>query len=781
MEIVLSLIMWGGGVAILLLVGLIALLFFVCIAALPRNKGNKSVQGIDKPVHIIRDVHHVPHIFAASDSDAYFGYGYVHAQDRLWQMETARRMAAGRMCELSGGAMINVDKFMRMIGIHRRAEGIFQQLDDRTKKMIEAYCAGINAYIRSKKILSFEFFMIRHRPEVWKPSDVILISHLTAFMMNSSYVAKLIRFQLDKSVGNRIAKMLMPGNWFSNNAVLTDVAESLDAAQRPDVVDLKFGSKGGSNAWAILSENQGIKSSVLANDPHVAATSPCFWHVSHVTGETVDFVGASIPGIPGCLSGHNQNIAWGITNLNPDVQDLYILDDEAALLTEYQEFKETIFVKGKQSQEITVKVSSKGAIVTDVLASIIDGFECDQEISLKWSGMGGADKTLDGLMAIDRANNWPEFKAGLAHFSVPVLNFVYSDRLGNIGYKVAGDIPCRTSNQFAGIIGSKQKDIEWDGYIATEDLAEIYSPECGYVASVNDHPSAEVVGHTLNHNWVEHYRYDRILSELSSAPQPTIEFCKKLQLDRYSSQAAQLLPRLLTYLDGQSERELFAINELSVWDFVFDPNNTAPTMYYLWIDELGKLLYAELLPEVLRSQCRQWSPFVDRLLTHLMDNPGKFAEEISFEQKCEQAFKLMLDEVDRIKSQGNRSAVWGSACSAAFNNPTFASVPILHKLFNVSGKPSGDWTSVNFGGKNEFNRYQQTVLASYRQVIDFSKKEQNVFMICPGQSGHIASRAYNSFKSNWDTDQYKTLFFAYESISENKLSELILSPINIKG
>ena len=440
---------------LVLLTALLGLGWIYFRASLPRGSGEISVSGLAAPVSIVRDRDGVPHIYAESDADAGFALGFVHAQDRLWQLEMNRRIGAGRLSEVFGETTLETDQFLRTLGLHRAARSATQHLSPETMELLVAYAAGVNAWLDSGRGLPPEFTILGVTPEPWTVVDSLAWMKMMSWDLSNDWDLELLRLRLVQAVGESRAAELLP-------SVPEDAATILDAVQLPaeqadamlaldDRLRDDYRLRGldvGSNSWVVSGAATASGLPILANDPHLGARIPSIWYLAEMHGDRLHVSGATLPGVPGVILGRNQRIAWGLTNLNPDVQDLYVERIDSADANRYRSgdawlpmtvVEELIGVKGRDAPiPWAAHATRHGPLLSDVVDAPVP-------VALRWTALDPDDTSLDALLSINWAESWQDIRAAMRRFVTPSQNFVYADVDGHIGYFGPGRIPIRAS------------------------------------------------------------------------------------------------------------------------------------------------------------------------------------------------------------------------------------------------------------------------------------------------------------------------------------------------
>lgn len=576
------------------LAAIAALVAIVCLGAylylrrsLPLVDGAVSVAGIAAPVDIVRDADHIPHVFATTRLDALFGLGYVHAQDRLWQMELQRRIGHARLSEIFGAAAVPQDRFLRTVGFGRAARAAWDRMTAEPKQQVNAYVAGVNAFIAAHhgSLLPPEFTFLRFEPEPWTGADVVVWVKMMAWDLSANYSFELLRHDLVRVVGIERMQQLMPpyapdglsilargsttevtdkngGHGFpgSRNTVPSvdrDPASvsSVGAALlwthafasglslgEPAVRDFLLGGARtealGSNSWVVDGTLTASGKPLLANDPHLSTRLPSTWYLAHMSAGDFDVIGATLPGTPAVALGRNRFIAWGATNAAVDVEDLFSERlDSTGTSAEFRGAQEaltivpeTIVVKGAQPVHVDVRISRHGPIVSDAInannAELPRGGKPPplDPLAFRWTALDAEDTTLVSFLRLNNARNWNDFTRALGDFIVPSQNFVYADVAGHIGYYAPGRIPIRAKGDGAMPAEGWTGDSEWTGWVPFDELPHTMDPPEHFIVTANNRPAGPAYPYTLGVDWTEPYRAQRIVDLIGRARRRADQF-----------------------------------------------------------------------------------------------------------------------------------------------------------------------------------------------------------------------------------------------------------------
>jgi penicillin G amidase len=560
-----------GLLALVLLAAIAAAaLFHVVRRSLPTVDGETTVAGISAPIEIVRDADAIPHILAATKKDALFGLGYVHAQDRLWQMEFERRVGHGRLSEIFGVGTVPQDRFLRTVGFGRAARAAWAATPAFAREQIDAYVAGINAFIASHHgfTLPPEFSLLRFEPEPWSGPDVIVWVKMMAWDLSANYSFELLRHDLERAVGkDRMAQLLPPypadglsivtgdaggqsesggsgGSGGQNGLIVPHPTRptyptypayarafrNVFFSGHPAVARLLAGAGEGvgSNNWVVDGTLTATGKPLLANDPHLGTRLPSTWYLAHVKGGDFEIIGATLPGAPAVALGRNRRIAWGATNVAADVEDLYKerLDDSGRRAEFHGAWEpitiipETIRVKGGADVRVDVRVTRHGPLVSDAINANppVRGSTPPpvEPLALRWTALDADDSTMASFLKLNDAENWSQFTTALHDFVVPSQNFVYADVDGHIGYYAPGRIPIRARGDGSSPVDGWSGDNEWIGSIPFDELPHLFDPPDHVIVTANHRPAPASYRYHLGLEWPEPFRAQRIWDLLRS-------------------------------------------------------------------------------------------------------------------------------------------------------------------------------------------------------------------------------------------------------------------------
>ncbi|BCL80355.1 peptidase S45 [Ktedonobacteria bacterium brp13] len=794
--------------------------------SLPPKAGTFHITALHAPVEIITDHYGVAHIYAQNEDDLFFGQGYIHAQERLWQLEINRRLGAGRLSEIVGPVALETDRFLRRLGMHRAAKSEIGRLSEESHKILGAYTSGINTYIEQhRKQLPVEFTILRFEPEPFRKEDVLQWGKVQGWSLSGNWETELIRARLVNKLGAARASELEPG-YDSNHPLIVPPGVSYQGINLGLVEQYQqlstitgLSTMGGSNNWTIGGALTESGLPLLCNDPHLQQMVPSIWFECHLVAGDLNVTGASFPGAPGVIIGHNQRIAWGVTNAVSDVQDLYIEKFHPEHPEQY-EFKgqwetativrEEIQVKGQAIPAIEeVRVTRHGPIITHMPPLSLNqsnGNPVTQEpqepaklpLALHWTGLE-QEQLIDSIRLLNKASNWEEFKTALHFWDVPPQNFVYADVDGNIGYIMAGAIPIRAQGQALLPVPGWTGEFEWTGLIPFDKLPQTYNPEQQYIATANNRVIDDSYPHYITHEWSNGYRAQRISDLITSGKKLTRADMAAIQNDQYSIPARDFVAHLLT-CEASTPLKRAAQEIMQAWDYVLSIDSIAASIYTIFASKLERIVLDAVIGDdeqllasylgkgittvnALNDYTSRFKPLLLRLLKE--QDASWFANSAvpngpnSWKAALNSAFDATIDELsDRL---GNNILQWkyGAIHKLSYSHP-LGSVKALQASFNRGPFPiGGNSDTVNVALSAPGNLSTVIAVASYRQIIDLHDLDASQSIHSPGQSGQPGSAHYDDLIPLWRTGHYHPMHFTRGAVEQAAEGKITLTPQNL--
>ena len=787
-----------GSLLAIILFGL-AVMYYLLVKGFPETNGEIVLSGLHNPVTVYRDRNGIPHIMAENEDDLYFAQGFVTAQDRFFQMDIARRYGQGRLAEVVGSVARPLDVLMRTIGISDLADSLFPRLDSLSRRFLRAYANGVNAYLaHNAGALPVEFDVLQYTPEPWRPQHSVIISRLMGWELNLSWWLDPVFSDIVARLGPEKAFKIFPG--LPADLVKPAVAPAvLSQTMKPiseavDGLRKVFGATGasfGSNAWVISGSRSDAGASILANDTHLLLMQPARWYIVHMNAPGINVAGFSIPGAPGVVIGHNNDIAWGMTNLMNDDADFYV---EHVFPDSTYEFKgkrlrlsvrlDTILVKDSLPYPLVIRRTGHGPLISSVYSSdyLAGRKPRATALSLKWTGYEFSNEFL-AFYRVNRARTWEEFTAALRTFGLPAQNFVFTDRAGNIGLISAGNLPRRSTRTALFPTPGWTGTNEWRGRVPFERLPRVFNPDRGFIASANYKPEPEPP-YFISDLWEPPSRVRRIEELLSNLPALTVRDFQIFQQDQYSRFATEVTPYIVDAVFTQKNRSVpatRAMNILARWDGKMYPGSNAAAIFNVTVqhilkrtllDELGpRLLYQYLfLPTfALRSLPRLLS---DTTTTWFDDTRTATIE--TRDDILRRSFALALNDLlDRFGPDMDRWK-WGKLHTLTMKHP-LGEVAALAPVLNIGPlETGGHGTTVNNGSYSLNEPYNMTIGPSMRFIIDMSSPDSCMVILPTGQSGHPMHEHYADQTNLWLDGVYITLESNPDSVRRRGWDKLVL-------
>lgn len=757
--------------------------------SLPQTDGTVTLDGLTKPVEIVRDENAVPHIKAQSELDAYFALGYVHAQDRLWQMEFMRRLGAGKLSEVLGPAALGTDRYIRTLGLYRIAEANYKNASAQVRSALEAYAAGVNAWLSTRpgalppEFILLRFQLLSFKPEDWRPADSLVWSRLMALGLGRNRKNERLRARIAKrfaanGLDEQKLVQMIEQLWPDDPSGTPTQAEqaSLDVYPSTGIkwsaLDSDLPDDSGSNGWVVHGQHTDSGKPILANDPHLRFGAPILWYLARVEAPGLMLTGATVPGVPFTLLGHNGSIAWGITNGGSDVEDIFSETIDPADPNKYlipggselfRTRQEVINVSGAESVAMTVRESRHGPIISDIFHEDAKAVGQGEVAALASAALRFDDSTTDAVYAINRARNWHEFRAAAEHFHSPQINLTFASTKGDIGFIAAGRVPIRKTGDGRMPVAGHDGRHDWTGFIPARALPHAFNPPSGRVVNANNRIAGYDYPYLLTRDWALPYRAERIVELLDGKAEHTLADSQDLQRDVFSPAARKVMPILLQSkaFDSRSHQ---ALELLSKWDFQMRRDRPEPLIYTVWLHHLVSALIAGELGNVLTEDYLGlvFRP-APRFAEVTLANHHHWCEDTAApsNEPCSvvlaSSLRSTLDEIAKALGPSLKNWRWGALHHATFQNRILNKVPIVRKWANLSIESDGGNHTVNRGStarEKGMAPFSHTDGAGYRAVYDLSDLENSVFMIASGQSGNVLSPRYGDFLRRWRDGEY---------------------------
>ena len=774
----------------------------------PQTNGTVQVDGLESEVSVVRDDWGIPHIYASDAHDLFFAQGYIHAQDRFWQMEFWRRIGSGRLSEILGESALDQDRFIRTVGWHRAAQRDVEQMDEESRGVLEAYAEGVNAYVSTHQgSLGLEFAVLGLTGtavdiEPWTPVNTISWGKVMAWDLSGNRTAELLRAHIADRLGTDAVQTLMPP--YSNDYPTIVPNASIEASLQavPEVaygpLALGEGRHLGSNNWVVAGQRTVSGMPLLANDPHLGIQMPSIWYEIGLHCEPVgpdcpyNVVGASFASTPGVIIGHNGKIAWGVTNLGPDVQDLFIerINPESPNQYAYQGdwldmevIQEEIYVAGREAPVVLdVRLTHHGPIINDVAGGTGDEWSFGwQPLTLSWTALQPGT-LVRSILLLDRASNWDQFREALSYWDAPSQNFVYADVKGNIGYQAPGRIPIRAAGDGTMPVPGWTGEYEWVDTIPFDDLPRAFNPREGYLVTANNAVVEADYPYFIAKDWDAGYRACRICQLIESETTLSVEDMKAIQADNTPVWAQEVVPYVISLSTDQPQLAA-AIDLLKGWDGRATRDSAGSALFEAFRLHLIDATVADELGDDLLTKAR---PSVMDALPHmLLDQTSVWFDDAATPETETRddilltALEKAVEELREAQGPDMDAWRWGKSHIASFENQSVGQcgIGIVESLFNRGPfSVDGSLGTVNQADYDLSEPYAVKTIASYRQIIDLEDLTRSVSMHTTGQSGHPFHRHYDDMITSWRDVEYHPMVWNPEAVEASADHSLILTP-----
>jgi penicillin amidase len=764
---------------------------------LPTTSGTLKLPGLGAPVEVLRDRWGVPHVYAKTERDAFMAQGYVHAQDRLWQMELNRRTANGRLSELFGSLALDTDRAALTFGFRRLGVADWVAIDPDLRKVVDAYTAGVNAYLTSAEYRApVEFTLIGLKPQPWTPEDTMAFSRVMLWQLSHAWYGELLRAWMIEKVGAEHAAELEIQYPRLNPVTLPDGIEfnvrsakgALRAARGPFLQRAM-----GSNAWTIAGSRTTTGKPFLCNDMHLALSLPGLWYEIQLTAGALQVGGVSPPGLPLVFVGHNNRLAWGVTLAFTDCEDLYVeqIEDGPNPRSRFgkgwkpvQVIEERIPVKGaKQPHVERILITHHGPVISDVVGA------SDRRLAVCSMALRPS-RTLSGLMRLNRARNWNDFVDAMRLFEAPQLNVAYADVDGNVGYWVTGKVPIRARGDGRTPAPGYSADHEWIGEVPFESMPHAYNPRRGLIVTTNQKLVGDRYRYKLGEVYMNGYRARRIEQVLNTRSKVGPADFRALQADFTCLPGLEFVERLRSFSTTDA-RAGQALELLCGWDGVLSAASVGGTVYEiararlvrnLLEPGLGKDLSTRLMgqgfhPVLLASHEFYGHDTVAML--RMLDNPKSWwvkqagGRSAVLERSLVEAVEWLRETLGPDPAQWQ----WGKIHRAPFDHPLGMQKP-LDRIFSRGPVPIGGDTDTpcqtGIASENPYDNRSWS--PSFRQIVDLGDLSRSWITTVPGQSGRLGSPHYDDFIETWRKGELHPMLWTRAQVEQALEAKLVLQP-----
>jgi penicillin G amidase len=767
----------------------------------PQFEGSLKLEGLQKPVRIYHDAHGVPHIYAENLTDLLFAQGFVHAQDRLWQMDFNRRLVSGRLAEIAGSLALSVDRWLRILGLRRVSEQEPELLDPASLALLDAYAQGVNARIAQGR-LPIEFFLLGYRPEPWSPVDSLSWSKMVAWGLSGNWESELLRQELIERLGAEKASDLELEDlqpWPDGMSMIMQGYLALSQSEAARLLagpTLRDGI--GSNSWVISGKRTASGKPILANDMHLPLTAPAIWYENHLSAPGLDVTGVSFPGVPLVIAGHNRHVAWGFTAGFADVQDLYVerlqrtaegkvLYEDRGGWVEAQVRQEKILVRGGRKLTQEVFVTRHGPVINP----LIQNFEVQQPLALRWTALE-PERSFLALIRLNQADSCLSLREALREWASPVVNVVYADTQGNIGYSLPGRIPIRGKGDGSVPVPGWNGEYEWERYIPFDELPHLYNPPQGFIVTANNRIAGANYPYALGSDYVIADRARRI-SELILAHQPvSIDDVRAMQFDQVSH-SARRVAQVIARLDGDDPRITQVAALMRAWDGNIGMDSPAAAVHEVFMrrviplilrDKLGDLTerYAGKGPTPMLAEGSMWGFRSWEWFQRTLETPDSAWFDLGAGETRDDVLRLaLLETFDYLEHKLGKSIEnwsWGKLHRVSFAH-VLGRVKTLQPFFSRGPYPvGGDGTTIWSTFSNLEDTGDGVVAPPFRFIADLADLDHSLGLLAPGQSGQPGHPHYDDQVCAWFEGGYHAMLFQPEEVERSAAACLELLPLN---
>jgi penicillin G amidase len=765
---------------------------WLAYASLPQLIGEVRIAGLESRVTIDRDVLGIPLIAAENERDAATALGFVHAQDRLWQMEMSRRIGAGRLAEVVGEPGLGTDRFLRTLGLYRAAEAAMAHLSPAATARLEAYARGVNAVIESRsRPLPPEFLLLRHRPELWTPADSLVLVKTMALSLVESWRRELTRATVLAELPPEALGDLWPETRADAVTTIPDTSAArgpATPAPAPDLAAIRAigdqardllaalpldGAPGqGSNSWVVAGRHSASGAALFANDPHLSLGTPAHWYLASIKTPAGLVQGATLPSLPVVVIGRNESIAWGFTNTGGDTDDLFIErvdpEDSSRYSTPegsvpFATREETIRVKGAEPVTQIVRETRNGPVLSDVLPGAAELVGTGHVLALRWTALEPEDRTIEAGMGLARAGGWEDFETAIGHFFSPTQNALYADAEGGIGVTLAGRLPQRRSGDGSLPQPGWTGDHDWLGLLPAAANPRARDPAAGYLLNANNRLVGPDFPHHVTRDWNDDLRARRIDAVLGAAIRAgevlDVEAMRRLQNDQRSIMALDFLPLLRavdsTALDAASEVDGEAraiLAAMASWDGESAADRPEPLIFQAWY----RALVHHVLADELGERFAAYRGIRSDAMRHIIENAPEWCDDTTLPDSVQtcldmavRALATALKELRGSERGDWREWRWGEASRVRMAHRPLDAIFGLRRLFSLQTLGGGDAGTVAVARYAHDAPYTTVMAASLRLVADLGEASTLHAILPAGQSGHPLSPHFRDQKAAW--------------------------------
>ncbi len=818
------------GILVFLTVIVTAYGYSVLRRSLPPGQGAFELPGLQSTVEVILDENGVPHIYGSSDEDLVRVLGYMHARDRLWQMDLTRRAASGRLAELFGERAYDIDVFQKVIGLERTAEKIVKNLDKDTLGLLKAYSEGVNQYIigDAPEYPSVEFRVLGYQMKPWTPTDSLTVSRMTGWQLSRNWNTEALRSAIAAERGEEAMWDILPKHTGPGPYIIPPQEKkygksgrreepsrekharfrNIESEDWPALLDISHSLRkmtgrvtstaASSNSWVVSPSKTASGGAILSNDPHLDLMMPGVWHEAHLHGDELDVAGVSFPGTPVIVLGHTPYVAWGATTTMADTQDLYIIITDETHPGKYlydgnwrpfEIIEETVKVKtstGMEERKVEIRSTVHGPVINDHV-EMPEGLP---PVALRWTGHEISDE-VKALMGMAKARDANEFLKALEGLKAPIQNWVYADREGNIGYIAGGLLPKRKKGEGLMPVPGDDPDYAWDGFVPFDELPQLTNPSSGYIATANNKVAPEEdYPYIVSYEYTPPYRAMRIVEVLEEAEDVTAGEMTELQMDTKFLHGKRLAPCFIeayekTKSGDQSDERLGQLVDiLREWDYSTPADSVATAFFNEAYRQAFKLTYKDEVSDsiwkVIREERTAYNGFDNGIENDFaLFDDRRTGDRV--EGRDEILRKAMVEAVGVLEEQFGEDVKdwqWGKMHTVLFDHPFGGQHALLRKIFSAGPYSlPGSRDTVNNGYFRWWNNpYEVYEGPGMRHVVDYGDFSSARMTIVPGQSAHRLSEHYSDQVEDWVNGGYHSMPMEREKVEAREEGRLEFVP-----
>ncbi len=726
-------------------------------SSLSVTDGRLTLSGPTAEIRVTRDAHSIPTIKAQNDGDAAFGLGFVHAQDRLFQMDLMRHFGAGRLAEWFGPRAVEVDRSTRSLGLYRAAESQYSLLSPPLRAVFDAYAAGVNAFLSSRRgALPPEYALLGVRPEPWKPADSLVWGKIMDLQLTGNYRFELLRARLARRLSPAELAVLYPA-YRGDAPVVLGALDSTLRGLPPQAP--------ASNEWVVDGKHSLSGKPLLANDTHLGFSAPGIWYLARLETPGETLAGVTSAGEPLVLLGHNTHIAWGFTTTGGDVEDVFVEKPDPAEPTHYLApqgslpfavHEEQIKIRGASPLTITLRSTRHGPVISDGPGG--RPASTGEVLALSATWLQGEDRTPQALWDASHAHDWQAFRDAFRNAVAPEQNIVYADVDGHIGFFAPAQIPIRAKGDGLMPAQGATGENDWTGYVPFDALPQSFDPPSGRFIAANNKIVPNSYPYLITRDWELPYRAERIAELLDKTPMQSPDAAAAIQADTVSLMARRLLPLMLKAKPASALGQA-AIQRLPGWDDRMARARVEPLLFVAWLREFNRQILADKLGTMFEDYWGLHPDVIENILTaHPEWCDNRETPEV---ETCDRQLAAALDRavraLTRLYGDDMDQWRWALAHPASFAHPIWSRLPWIASWLALVIPDDGGFDTIDNATTNVSSATQPFTAIhgpTMRMIVDMASPDAARFMIVPGESGNLLSAHYGDLMTPWRDVRY---------------------------